>query len=310
MLVAKASNGRILSKCKIIVTKNTKEQEQLNKIIENEKKNGRNPIDNDEVVKLLRKEFSALSDDAFNEIKKILHDAEEPFKSLFLHTVLNTNFSIKKDINVSNYWGKTNTVTMKTSQLTSKIHEKNGILFHEYGHAIDSLCPDKQGYNSVNNGELKEKIREDIEDTIRKTINAIVVKYKYRLSSKNIHNIVSNIMGYSNMPELDDKLKYFRDKTVEDINKRLKNGGPPYNAISDVYGGMTNNVLLGEIGHEKDYWYDRNGNDFNCQPSELWAEYYSCCIRNSPGKGAIRDYFPKSTKIMDQMALDMLAQLG
>ena len=89
-------------------------------------------------------------------------------------------------------------------------------------------------------------------------------------------------------------------------------------ACSDVYGGVTNNLVIGSYGHRPkssaadaydnyQYWYDSKGNQTFAQSRELWAEFYSYkATGNQAALDSLREHFPEAYKFLEEMAESMV----
>ena len=88
--------------------------------------------------------------------------------------------------------------------------------------------------------------------------------------------------------------------------------------ISDVYGGVTNNIIVGERGHwdkeekgshkgEYTYWYDpETGERTGNQEKELWAHYFSFEMLGDAEVIKVMDeYFPNTMQQYGDMATEM-----
>ena len=114
-------------------------------------------------------------------------------------------------------------------------------------------------------------------------------------------------MGAGSVDE--DTLSQTEKKLLENIQQHYREdmAGAENEACSDVYGGVTNNIIRGDYGHNGEYyWYDRNGNATRAQSRELWAEYYSYCMTgNEEAMENLREHFPNAAKFLDEMAESM-----
>lgn len=71
-----------------------------------------------------------------------------------------------------------------------------------------------------------------------------------------------------------------------------------YEAVSDVYGGVSHNALRTNYGHENDYWNNKNNAGM-----ELWAEFYSYNMaRDTENLAYLKEYFPESAKVLEGYA--------
>ena len=96
-------------------------------------------------------------------------------------------------------------------------------------------------------------------------------------------------------------------QAIQNYDKTDLNGAVN-EAPSDVYGGVTSNIIVGSFGHWDDsYWYDKHGKPTNAQCRELWAEYFSYCMTgNAASMGTLRKHFPKSSAFLDEMIASMV----
>ena len=104
------------------------------------------------------------------------------------------------------------------------------------------------------------------------------------------------------------------EKILENVLKAYKKDitGMEKEAYSDIYGGVTDNAIVGNYSHTREnYWYDENGNATGAQAVELWAEYYSYCMTgNEEAMENLREHFPNAAKFLDKMAESMASKRG
>ena len=183
--------------------------------------------------------------------------------------------------------------------------------FHESGHALDyNFYNDGNFYSlTYRNSEgqsLMDVIYEDVRNDIRKTIA------RYTKDKNTQEDLLNYIMGAGSIDvnTLSKKekqlLQYIQAYYKKDMH------GAQNESCSDVYGGVTNNIISGEYGHWSDsYWYDRKGNPTGSQATELWAEYYSYCMTdNEEALENLREHFPNAAKFLDEMAESMASKRG
>ena len=95
-------------------------------------------------------------------------------------------------------------------------------------------------------------------------------------------------------------------------------GGAVNEACSDVYGGVTNNIIIGGYGHYPDksknetdetyrYWYNEQGEATYAQSRELWAEFYSYKVTgNRDALISFKEHFPNAYEFLEEMAASMV----
>ena len=114
---------------------------------------------------------------------------------------------------------------------------------------------------------------------------------------------------------LDQATKDYRQKIVDIMERDLSGKGDA--SPSDVYGGVTNNAIMGNSGHFKKtnqkgsdytYWYSKSGNPTKKQCSELWAEFFAAqMIHDEATLTSIKEHFPSAYEAMEEMARQMAA---
>ena len=120
--------------------------------------------------------------------------------------------------------------------------------------------------------------------------------------------------AYGGDDDLSKVLKQYRKEIVSHMRKEL--AGEENEAASDVYGGITNNAIIGDYGHRKElnengsdynYWYS-GGKPTNKQTSELWAEFFAAKMtHDEDALVSIKEHFPNAYDAMEKMAQEMAA---
>ena len=97
--------------------------------------------------------------------------------------------------------------------------------------------------------------------------------------------------------------------------------GPVHEAASDLFGGMTNNVVRGAGYYhntavaplyfwQRWYWFLPLGVETGAQSRELFAEYFSYCMtRNAPAQQSVRQNLPRSFALLGALLEEMAALL-
>ena len=226
-------------------------------------------IYNPEKKKKLDNLLSKLTEEQIREVKYILYTADEPYRSIY---------------NVDMIKEPTNPRGPYTT------------FFHESGHALDYNFYNDGNYYSLtyrnSDGQsLQDVIFEDVRNDIRQTIA------KYTSDEKMQENLLNYLIsGKNNRGDLTKT----EEKILENVLKAYKKDitGMEKEAYSDIYGGATDNAIVGNYSHtQKNYWYDEDGNATGAQAVELWAEYYSYCMTdNEEALENLREHFPNAAK--------------
>lgn len=126
-------------------------------------------------------------------------------------------------------------------------------VFHEMGHLID---------HRLNNISVKD---EKFRNLIINDVNSFVNEYS-RINNINNPYEVSKLIS--------DKL----------------GKSPKFHSVSDLCGGVTENIIVGKFRHRTEYW--KNPNKL---PKEAFAHFFEATLRNDEDKlKLIKDIFPKS----------------
>ncbi len=219
--------------------------------------------------------------------------------------------------------------------------------FHEMGHGIDDFGYDGEAggarmsdtYLNSDGLSLQDVARNDVEQHISNSIDNYINSYNNLCKPEDIINlsdtekqqIIDEFMGqYSDVNNLPagDMQNVYNEMVNRYGGYEYNSTTPPYcswtsgstynvsgvynEAVSDVFGGYTNNTLGGYgYGHRKEddelisdynYWYDSNGNETNKQSRELFAEYYSYnMVGTEPSINATENYFANSPDHIEEM---------
>lgn len=139
--------------------------------------------------------------------------------------------NISHSTNGASYSPPFDTVKISMEQI-SKAPAGYTTFFHEVGHRIDSKL-----------GLLTRAIKDDFYDHLETDVN----------------NAVKQRAG--GVSEYTAKMK---------LKNELRNEPDSIGPVSDLYGGVTNNEIVGQWGHSKDYWNRANKKVEVC--SEAWAD--------------------------------------
>ena len=272
-----------------------------------------------------------LTEDDIRNIKYLVYTADEPYRSLYLNSLL--KFRIRTINGSGGYympWSQGIEQTGEEGHTVTYTYpdcfadDPRGpytVFFHECGHAIDDLNDKSQqmGYDTTSFTAYSDEIGRDV--TLREAID-----YDVYYNTNNPHSVTSIAQAYfeskwfrsqENEPtEISHVIAAFQNgntngltnsevrlfnHVVNQFNRTTGRDGK-YESVTDVYGGVTHNLLRNNgYGHgEADYWSRR---DSDAPARELWAEFFSYNMaRNTENLAHLEEYFPEAAKVMKEYA--------
>lgn len=267
-------------------------------------------IYNPEKKKKLDNLLSKLTEEQVREVKYILYTADEPYRSIYLNELESYTIGNVSGSDTGFFRPFDNTINVDMIAEPTNPRGPYTTFFHESGHALDYNFYNDGNYYSLtyrnSDGQsLQDVIFEDVRNDIRQTIA------KYTSDEKMQENLLNYLIsGKNNRGDLTKT----EEKILENVLKAYKKDitGMEKEAYSDIYGGATDNAIVGNYSHtQKNYWYDEDGNATGAQAVELWAEYYSYCMTdNEEALENLREHFPNAAKFLDEMAESMASKRG
>lgn len=276
--------------------------------------------------------------DDINNIKYIAYTSDEPYRSYFfeyIDDVYLDKFILEDDSSddINKYYQY---YSPRDGSITIYFHEGQvgrydeppyvGF-FHEMGHVIDDrLCDGTNGGDrfssdcSINGATLQDVARQDVRNHIYNSIVTYINQNNIYMTDGEIQAIIDEFMCqqgdknnlWSNdMQAVYDEIReqYGYHEYNEDGTDYEKIPGTVYNmdgsnneAVSDVFGGYTNNQLggTGACHDENEYWYDSEGQESKRQSKELFAEYYSYnMVGADEAIASTGEYFEESMQFID-----------
>ena len=281
----------------------------------------------------------------------IAYTAEEPYRSLFLDSL--GTYTIGRTDLSSSYFTRSGDETDGTPANSINFGASNSFyhcpkgayntFFHECGHAIDYNIDGETFFsNTYKNGSNYDMIAGDvyahIEGEIENYINnkiASGVSNAASYEACSVERIIDCIKNGGDTSILSaSELKVYKDvkSNIEsELNATSSNHQYEDNVgvlhgtlyVSDICGGVTNNVIVGGRGHwnkeddgpykgEYIYWYnpetgERTGN----HETELWAHYFSFEMTgDQEAMAAMNQYFPNAIQQYGNMVNDMKDNYG
>lgn len=205
----------------------------------------------------------------------------------------------------------------KSRMLNDTIMGKYDVLIHEMTHAIDYKRGAMDGGGSYasryKNGAFDKAIRADVDARIKAKQAEMKVLHKEIVSkytdSRALtielekHGFIKNSELYSTEWNIRERGKIpgaTKDAAARAIGKELskmKNVA----AVSDLYGGATNNKARGWYGHASKYW----STDRTKLAQEGFANMCEATVCSKAELATIKEYLPTAYKVYTEMVADM-----
>ena len=261
------------------------------------------------------------------DIRFLAYNGPEPYRKIYIEHLSRYKVNVTADQNGSWYDPNDRRIYLKDDEETFRANPRGpyNTFFHESGHAIDDFergVNSKSRYYRYEGKSLHDYIVEDTRSYVEHymdtdpTLKHLTPEQRREvLKSLNLTDDASFEYGGE---ELSDKtLNKAREKIIRYMKGDDELGGPVNEAASDVYGGVTNNAVVGGYGHrpgkneteeEFDYWYSSDGKTTHMQESELWAEFFAAQMtHDTEALKSIERHFPRAYKAMEAMAREMAA---
>lgn len=160
-------------------------------------------------------------------------------QDLYLHTLKDLKMNYTPD--GAFYSPMTDSIHFSVKKTNNDNRGPYGTVFHEWGHMIDRhVASETEGTvtNSVKE-EMYKILKQDVEDRI---------KYQQKNS----------------------RVKINKAEAKKLVSSELNSATDAIAGVSDIYGGVTGNAVVGRWGHAKSYWTRRDKEAEVC--SEAWAD--------------------------------------
>ncbi len=272
-------------------------------------------------------------------IEERIMNMPEPFKSLYYKYFEKTNLG-----NMNADRGKYtsfifNSVDVDMANSANREGERYATFFHEMGHSIDHNSDGWSNYSLTYRDSQGRSLMDVLYKDALKYVEKYVKNSNYinnsDFSEESLNRIVAYFLGHRMISF--DSLSEDEQRAVESIQRQYysEHMGETNSTVSDIIGGVTNNLLIGSSGHvkhdskwtgdnsniidytsagwgllnESQYWYNSMGVPTGNQAMELFAEYFSFNCIGSEGEdnlASIREAFGESAKFMDEMVKSMI----
>lgn len=160
-------------------------------------------------------------------------------QDLYLHTVKDLKMNYTPD--GAFYSPMTDSIHFSVKKTNNDNRGPYGTVFHEWGHMIDWHIYSETGGTVTNSvkEEMYKILKQDVEDRI---------KYQQKNS----------------------RVKINKAEAKKLVSSELNGATDAIAGVSDIYGGVTGNAVVGRWGHAKSYWTRRDKKGEVC--SEAWAD--------------------------------------
>lgn len=160
-------------------------------------------------------------------------------QDLYLHTLKDLKMNYTPD--GAFYSPMTDSIHFSVKKTNNDNRGLYGTVFHEWGHMIDWHIYSETGGTVTNSvkEEMYKILKQDVEDRI---------KYQQKNSRTKINKAEAKKLVTSELNSATDAIA----------------------GVSDIYGGVTGNAVVGRWGHAKSYWTRRDKKGEVC--SEAWAD--------------------------------------
>ena len=277
-----------------------------------------------ELAKKLDRVFSDSDwdDQQKTDIKFLIYSAPEPYRSLYLQhvdrhkAVVFQDVDYQTNISSSRYIDVYETIYLEDGMDVSRDNDRGpyNVFFHESGHAIDDYAP-TYGWHSGVYELYGQKLHDSMVHDARTYVSNLInnsKKYKdlddwqkgLLLTSLNLSdNAYFQYEGH--VGELTEELKDYRRQIQIDMRSDMCTDADI--AASDVYGGITNNAIVGLSAHYDEwYWYIEGNTPTNNQASELWAEFFASQMTHDvEALASIEKHFPTAYPLLEELARDL-----
>lgn len=266
-----------------------------------------------------------LNDDDKRNIKYLTYTAPEPYRSIFL-TNLNSFMIGDGDLydkdkkGIAQYKHRTGQDYIDYNYPSCFGSDPRGpytTFFHECGHCIDDNADAAKfwgwdtEYFEYYSDELGKTNLHDLilYDVYRNENNPYsVVNIANDINAKggpgagaNVENVIRAFCEGDNSSLSPNELAMYNSISSK-MSKNIKNDAK-YEAVSDVYGGVSDNEFRNGYGHDNDkgYWDDESN-----PGKELWAEFFSYKMADcDEALLHLKEFFPASYKLLEYYACNI-----
>ncbi|MDR1214574.1 MAG: hypothetical protein LBK54_10925 [Propionibacteriaceae bacterium] len=247
------------------------------------------------------------------QIQRIVENAPEPYKSLFLE---HYKIFVYRNDGSGFYVAQWDEVHVDFADDGNDQRGPFATFFHEFGHGVD----DKEKWFSwksttykYNGASLHDTLVQDVHDNIHGMASHMLLNTGQVATAEQARHVTDAFMNRTGTNGLTAAEVTLYNRVQNNYSILLRS--PDAEVASDIYNGVTGNALGGGYGHwdsnddgvnDDHYWYGSSGDDWqDSQQKEFFAGYFGQQITQDPGLSITQNLFPSSSALVDQMALDM-----
>ena len=211
------------------------------------------------------------------------------------------------------------------------------VFFHEVGHLIDWYFRDTNGRYFLTGGDtfrdnLYTALTRDVESTLRDVAAGLPVPSLFpfiesssplSIASYNVirEKAIANIIGgnlviYEHGLTVPQQFQLLLQDAMDVILGRNDETDRRHEMLnpSNIFGGITNNVVRGAWTHtEVNYWYHNNNKQSPTymQNLEFFANYFAASMLNNQAMlDNMRDFFPGASEILSDITANITSRIG
>ncbi len=290
-------------------------------------------------------EPNILTENDITSIKYLAYTAPEPYRTVYLEYVGTYEIGYiseeKLSSKESNAWFTSidNKIYMEKTNgyLSNNPRGDYTTFFHESGHAIDynastgtegNYCQvfstNENKFQKImedtntDNATLQKAIYCDVYNDIEKKISSEVLTLPDEQKENiDVQKIVGSFIYGSENIELTDNEKKVRQKVINKYNNSFSD--EKYEAVSDLYGGITNFVLYLKEGYghrekndegEYTYWFRDAGASTMAPSREFLAIYFSQQMSGDlKAVETTKEHFPQACELMEEMFANLKTEI-
>lgn len=196
-------------------------------------------------------------------------------QDLYLHTLKDLKMNYTPD--GAFYSPMTDSIHFSVKKTNNDNRGPYGTVFHEWGHMIDWHIYSETGGTVTNSvkEEMYKILKQDVEDRI---------KYQQKNSRTKINKAEAKKLVTSELNGATDAIA----------------------GVSDIYGGVTGNAVVGHWGHAKSYWTRRDKKGEVC--SEAWADILQSYGIHNQAK-YIEKYMPGGKAFVEKTVEEIIEKI-
>ena len=277
----------------------------------------------------------AVGDEHYNSAHAILE------RKYNLRQAVNVWGRYEENIRIDTVYGTHGVAFARGNRLTLNIEEVSGgdaiskpyqTLFHEGGHAIDSILG-RTGihFSSLyENGKFASTIHSDVDELVKERMKINREVFTSALSDADFTTLKAigadeiipylNLVSGTRVPEwqkaqarkLLARAKYKKAYAYKAIEKEIKGSFNKltYGDLSDILEGATNGKIrcgIGHMGRDKGYWKKRVIGPYEDGLStEAFAEFLDSALGNEDSLALLKKYLPNTYNVFVEMLEDAL----